>query len=225
LFLGIVTAFSTMSFGWLRVDDRKVSIALLGDIVRLLNDTDAGGTVPPRDATNLNFHPQDSDIVVNQMWFLSMTPSLSAVLVKTLCLQWLSTFRRKEAKQRPHIDALALRQLHFEGIMGWGIPRVPGFLLLTVHCALIRFAIGLIFLLWSVNKQMAIPVVLVGGAAALLLTATTVMTLLQSAIGWIFPSTLIIPQCPYKSPNSWVLHRSCILLSIIITPPFYCHIV
>ncbi|XP_006457483.1 hypothetical protein AGABI2DRAFT_181675 [Agaricus bisporus var. bisporus H97] len=220
LFLGIVTAFSTMTLGWIRVDDRKVSTALLGDIVTLLNNTDARGTIPPRDVTNLNFVPRNSDIVVNQMWFLSMTLSLSAVVAGTLCLQWLSAFRRKELKQRPFIDALALRQLRFEGLMGWGVPQVPAFLLLTVQGSLVLFAIGLIYLLWSVDNRVAIPVVLVGGAAAIFLTITAIMPLLQSAIGWIFPSTLIVPQCPYKSPVSWILHRGCILLSIIVTFPF-----
>ncbi|EKM77038.1 hypothetical protein AGABI1DRAFT_108413 [Agaricus bisporus var. burnettii JB137-S8] len=220
LFLGIVTAFSTMSFGWLRVDDKKVSAALLGDIVKLLNDTDARGTVPPRSVTTFEFNPRHSEVVVNQMWFLSMTLSLSAVMVGTLCLQWLSTFRRKELKQRAYDDALALRQLRFEGLLGWGVPYVPGFLLLTVQGAFVLFATGLMYLLWSVNKQVAIPVVIVGGVVALLLIITTVMPLLQSVIGWMFPSTLIIPQCPYKSPISWVLHRGCVLLSIVVTLPF-----
>ncbi|XP_006457482.1 hypothetical protein AGABI2DRAFT_229926, partial [Agaricus bisporus var. bisporus H97] len=199
-----------MSFGWLRVDDRKVSTALLGDIVRLLNDTDARGTVHPRDPTALDFNPRHSEVVVNQMWFLSMTLSLSAVMVGTLCLQWLSTFRRKELKQRTYDDALALRQLRFEGITGWGVRHVPEILLLTVQSAVVLFSTGLMYLLWSVNKQVAIPVLVFGGFVALLLIITTAMPLLQSVIGWLFPSTLIIPQCPYKSPVSWLLHRGCV---------------
>jgi hypothetical protein len=200
-----------------------VSTALLGDIVKLLNDTDARGTVPPRDAITLNVHPRDSDIVVNQLWFLSMIMSLSAVVVGTLCLQWLSAFRSRELKQKRYIDALALRQLRFEGLMGWGIPLVPGFLLLAVQISLVLFGLGLMQLLWSVNTRVAIPVVLVGSTTALLLTITAVMPLLQSVIGWIFPSTLIIPQCPYKSPLAWIFHRFCLLLPIIVSLPFYLH--
>lgn len=198
-----------------------MSTALLGDIVRLLNDTEARGTVPVRDATNLNFHPHKSDVIINQMWFLSMTLSLSAVVIGTLCLQWLSAFRRKELKQRAFNDALALRQLRFEGLMGWGVPQVPAFLLLTVQGSLVLFATGLVYMLWSVDDQVAIPVVVVGGLAACFLTVTAVMPVLQSVVGWIFPSTLKVPQCPYKSPVAWILHRGSLLLAIIITLPFY----
>jgi hypothetical protein len=197
-----------------------VSTALLGDIVKLLNDTDARGTAPPRDATNLNFHPRDSEILVNQLWFLSMTLSLSAVVIGTHCFQWLSTFRRKELKPRTYDDALALRQLRFDGLVRWGVPRIPSVLLLAVQGTFVLFAAGLIILLWSVNKRVAIPVAIVGGMAALFLTITAVLPLLQSIAGWIFPSTLTIPQCPYKSPISWVIHRSFVLLSIVITSPF-----
>ncbi|XP_006461494.1 hypothetical protein AGABI2DRAFT_69067, partial [Agaricus bisporus var. bisporus H97] len=203
-----------MSFEWLRADDSHETVVRLGDtvkllidVVKLLNDTDARGTVPPRDTTSLDFDPDDNDVIINQLWFLSMTLSLSAVVVGTFCLQWLSTFQRKELKRKSYDDALALRQLRFEGLMGWGVPHVPGFLLLTVQGAFVLFTIGLMYLLWSVNNRVAVPVVITGGVVALLLAIAAIMPLLQSVLGRIIPSTLHIPQCPYKSPLSWVFHR------------------
>ncbi|KAF9441287.1 hypothetical protein P691DRAFT_715263 [Macrolepiota fuliginosa MF-IS2] len=217
LFLAIVTAFTIESFKWLKPDSEEAMVVLLGDIVRLLNDTNARGTAPNR--TQSTFVPNNHDIVVNQLWFLSMTLSLSAVVVGTLCLQWLAAFRRTDVKHKPHDDALALRQLRYEGFISWGVTRVPAILLLTVQGALVLFAIGLLYLLWSANKRVALPVAIVSGVSVVLLTLTTVMPLLQSVIGWIIPLTLAIPQCPYKSPISWVVHRGAVLLSLIVTFP------
>lgn len=198
------------------MDEEKAALSLLGEIIRLLNDTSAQGTAQPLQ----QFTPSNSDVVVNQLWFLSMTLSISAVVVGTLCLQWVSVFRRPNAKHTSHEDSLALRQLRYDGLIGWGVPRVPGILILAVQGSLVLFTIGLLYLLWSDNKRVALPVAIVSGVSVILLTLTTVMPLLQSAAGWITPRSLAIPQCPYKSPISWVAHHGCVLLAVLLSLPF-----
>lgn len=76
------------------------------------------------------------------------------------------------------------------------------------------------YLLWSINPEAALPVAVVTGVLAFLLALTSVMPLLQSALGWVLPQTLAIPQCPYKSPISWAIHRSCVSLVVIFSFPF-----
>ncbi|KXN82157.1 hypothetical protein AN958_02966 [Leucoagaricus sp. SymC.cos] len=215
LFLGIVTAFTIESFKWLRTDQEQAATNLLNQVVTLLNDTTKQGTAPGFPP----FQPENWEIVVNQLWFLSMTLSLSAVVVGTLCLQWLAAFRRTHVKHMPHEDALALRQLRYEGLIGWGVPRVPAILLLTVQGALVLFAIGLLYLLWNVNQHVALPVAIVSGVSVALLTLTSLMPLLQSFMGWLLPKTLIVTQCPYKSPISWVTHRAFVLLALLFSLP------
>ncbi|KAF9444792.1 hypothetical protein P691DRAFT_711317 [Macrolepiota fuliginosa MF-IS2] len=215
LFLAIVTAFTVESVKSLQGDNEKATVLLLGQVVRLLNNSSTQGTAQP-----IETRPTKNDIVVNQLWFLSMTLSLSAVVIGTLCLQWVSAFRRTNVKHQPHQDALALRQLRFEGLIGWGVTRVPAILLLTVQGALVLFAVGLLYFLWSANMRVAIPVTIVSGVSVVFLALTTLMPLLQSVIGWIIPSTLVIPQCPYKSPISWVVHRGAVLLSLSTALPF-----
>lgn len=200
------------------MDQGQATVDRLDIVVRLLNDSSARGTARPAP----QFEPNHSDVVVNQLWFLSMTLSLSAVVVGTLCLQWLSAFRRTDTRQTAYDDALALRQLRYEGLVGWAVPRVPAILLLIVQGALVLFVIGLLYLLWSVNRQVAVPIAIVSGVSVVLLTLTTVMPLLQALLGTIAPSTLVFPQCPYKSPASWVIHRFCILIGIAGSYPLGC---
>lgn len=191
-------------------------VDLLRSVVQLLNDPGSQTTIPPPQP----FVPKNHYIVVNQLWFLSMTLTIGAVVVGTLCLQWLSAFRRADVKHMPHDDALALRQLRFDGLMAWGVPFVPAALLVAVQSALVLFAIGLLYLLWSVNRQVAFPVAVVGGVSVILLALTTTMPLLQSVVGWMLPKTLTVPQCPYKSPISWAVHRLCVSLATICSFPF-----
>ncbi|KAF9444519.1 hypothetical protein P691DRAFT_639821, partial [Macrolepiota fuliginosa MF-IS2] len=188
---------------WLTVEPAERSAELLSLVVSLLNATNATDRTVPQPPTFI----LDRDVVtINQLWFLSMTQSLAAVVLGTLCLQWLSAFTRK-SKIKTHDKALALRQMRYEGLIGWGVPRVPAILLLNVQAALVLFAIGLLWFLWSTNKDVAFPVAIVSGVTILYLVLTTMLPLLQSIIAWMFPKTLTIPQCPFKSPISFIIHR------------------
>lgn len=211
--MATVTAFTVESLQWLRAGDEQATVAFLGDAVKLLNSTNAQGTVAERNPED--FVPQNYEIVVNQLWFLSMIISLSAVVVGTLAFQWLSVFRSNNVKNKLHDEALALRQLRYEGLMAWGIPHIPAVLLLAVQCALVPFGIGLVYFLWSVNKRVGVPVTLACGALAVLFIYTAILPFLQSVLVWLLPQSLVIPQCPFKSPISWVIHRGCILLGVM----------
>lgn len=203
--MAIVTAFVLESQKWLKEDPSDRSAKFLEQLVNLSTHTDGPPQTP--------FSPDKDDITINQLWFLSMTQSLAAVVLGTLCLQWLSAFTRK-SKPKIHENALALRQMRYEGFVEWGIPRVPAILLLNVQAALVLFTIGLIWFLFNKSEAVAFPVVIVAGVTIFFLVLTTLLPLLQSLIGFIFPWTLVIPQCPFKSPISFVIHRSVVLFFI-----------
>lgn len=83
MFLAVVTAFTVESYKWLKEDKEDTMASLLGEVVRLLNNTSAQGTaLPPKP-----FTPDKHDIVVNQIWFISMIFGLIAVVMGTFCLQ------------------------------------------------------------------------------------------------------------------------------------------
>jgi hypothetical protein len=214
--LGIVTAFAIQSFTWLRANE----VSLLKQLVLAGNNSTTSESGDGSDTSVSG--PLHFEVVVNQFWFLSMILSLAAVVAGTLCLQWLSAFRCTDVKHLRHDDALALRQLRHEGFIAWGVPRVPAILLLTVQASLVLFAIGLLYLLWHINRAVALPVAIVSGMSVALLAMTTFAPLLQSILGWIFPKTMAAPQCPYKSPISWLFHRAAVLLAVTCTLPLIC---
>lgn len=189
---------------------------LLIEVVRLLNNTSAQGTA----RLPQPFTPDKRDIMVNQLWFLSMTLSLVAVVVGTFCLQWISSFLRTDVANKLSSPerVLALRQLRFDGLVGWGVLHAPAFLLLIVQASIALFAIGLVYLLWGISSVAALPTVIVGGISATILYIANLLPFLQSLVGVVIPATLAIPQCPFKSPTSWIMHHTCILLMAPLMP-------
>lgn len=196
---------------WLKAEPPERSSDLLHQLVQLINTTNF---VQSETDSPVPFIPDPDIITINQLWFLSMTQSLAAVVLGTLCLQWLSAFERK-LTSKTYDKALALRKLRYDGFIGWGVPRVPAILLLNVQGALVLFAFGLLSFLWTVNRSVAFPVAIVAGVTSFLLILTTMLPLLQSVVGWINPRSLRIPQCPFKSPISFAVHRIAVALAII----------
>jgi hypothetical protein len=176
---------------------------LLQQAVILLNNTAAQGSASPL----APFAPEHYQVHINQLWFLSMLITLSAVIIGTLCFQWLSAYRRADAKYTSSPDALALRQVRYEGLMGWGVPYIPAFLIMAVQAAVILFIIGLLMLLWHVNKQAALPVLIVGGCAGLIVVLLVLPVVLPTLLPFLPRSARRIPQCPFKTPWSWAIHR------------------
>ena len=150
------------------------------------------------------FTVTQAQIRINVVWFLSLTVSLTTVLVGILCLQWLREFQRDATLS--HKDAVALRQMRYEGLTEWYVPGILSILPLLLQLSLVLFFIGLLDLLWSINTFVAACVSAVIGMVMLFLIVTTALPALQRA------STrdkhLRVPQCPYKSPQSWLFYRA-----------------
>ena len=156
--------------------------------------------------TNLippSFSIQPSDVRINIAWFLSLTLALTTVLIGTLCLQWLREFQRDAAL--PHKDAVALRQMRYEGLLYWRVPEILSVLPILLQSSLIMFFVGLLDLLWNRNVVVAALVSAVIGIVMLFLVATTALPALQHA--FTKDKHLRVHQCPYKSPQSWLFYR------------------
>ena len=126
------------------------------------------------------------------------------MLVGILCLQWLREFQRDAPL--PHIEAVALRQMRYEGLRKWYVPEILSILPLLLQLSLVLFFIGLLDLLWSLNTLVAACVSAAVGMVMLFLIATTALPALQPALTR--DRHLRVPQCPYKSPQSWHFYRA-----------------
>lgn len=215
----MVTAFTVESYKWLKEDKEDKMSNLLVEVVRLLNTTSTQGTAQLPQP----FTPNKRDVVVNQIWFLSMMLSLVAVVAGTFCLPWTSVFRRtyNMDKAISPAKALALRQLRFDGLVHWGVLQAPEVLLLIVQTSIVLFIIGLLYFLWGISHTAALPTIIVGGLSAIILYLANLLPFLQSLLGAIVPATLAIPHCPFKSPPAWFLQFFCVLLNSIWIIPFH----
>lgn len=202
MFSATVTAFTVESYKWLSEEPEDVSVKLLGFIASQISNST--GSLP-FELTSESYAVNSSDIRINTVWFLSLTLSLSTVLIGILCLQWLREYQRDAAL--PHKEAVALRQMRYEGLLHWKVPEILTVLPILLQLSLILFFMGLLELLWTRNQIVAIFISAVISAVMLFLGVTTALPALQHA--FTTDNHLRIPQCPYKSPQSWLCYRSC----------------
>jgi len=145
----------------------------------------------------------DSAIRINIFWFLSLTLSMATVLICILCMQWLREFKRDAA--RSHKNAIAFRQMRFEGLLAWKVPLILSLLPIFLQFSLVLFFVGVLELLWARNFVVGATVSVASGAVMLFLVGTTILPAFQ----YLFTTdlNLRVDQCPYKSPQSWAFYR------------------
>ncbi|CAA7257496.1 unnamed protein product [Cyclocybe aegerita] len=201
LFSATVTAFAVESYKWLQEDNEDVSVRLLAFMASQVAQSNV--SVPP-ELVPPPFSVSGSDIRINAAWFLSLTLSLTTVLIGILCLQWLREFQRDAAL--PHKEAVALRQMRYEGLLHWRVPEILSALPVLLQAALILFFVGLLDLLWNRHQLVAILISTVVGVVMSFLAATTMLPALQHAFTKV--KHLQVKQCAYKSPQSWLFYRT-----------------
>lgn len=175
-----------------------MSVRLLAFVAsQVTNSTVPVDLVPP------SFAVSASEVRINAAWFLSLTLSLTTVLIGILCLQWLREYRRDAALT--HKEAIALRQMRYEGLLAWRVPQILAALPVLLQAALLLFFVGLLDLLWARHKIVAALVSAAVGIVMIFLGITTALPALQHAL--IKDKHLRVFQCPYKSPQSWLAYR------------------
>ncbi|KAF7785207.1 hypothetical protein Agabi119p4_1372 [Agaricus bisporus var. burnettii] len=207
LFLAIVSAFTIESYKFLQEDKQDTMSDLLVEVVRLLNDTSAQGKAQlPKP-----FEPKHHDIVVNQLWFLSLILSLVAVAMGIFWLQWIAAFQQGTLYTKyyspPH-EWHALQLLRIEGLEGWGVSYAVVALLFTVQLSIGLFIFGLIYFFWNVSETATIPALVAASFAGALIILVNLLPFLQPLVTALLPATMNLPQCPYKSPTSWLVRST-----------------
>ncbi|KAJ2914557.1 hypothetical protein MD484_g5861, partial [Candolleomyces efflorescens] len=210
LFSAAVTAFTVESYRWLRSDPEEATVQLLSIISAQLNAS-ANAASPPYKFDPTNFAPTPSELRVNIFWFTSLTLSLTAVLVGILCKQWLREYQRYEGLAPK--EAFPVRQMRYEGLLNWHVPKFLSFLPLLLQAALLIFFAGLLDLLWSLNSLIASVITTLVGLVGILLASTTVLPFLQHFFHFSRflsgrPELSEEPQsqCAFKSPQSRAFH-------------------
>ncbi|TFK37930.1 hypothetical protein BDQ12DRAFT_588542, partial [Crucibulum laeve] len=205
LFSAVVTAFTVESYKWLQPDPTNTTLAVLMHISNQLSASDTNSTArAPFDLNSQSFSAPAWAVHVNTFWFLSLTLSLTTAMIGILCIQWLREYER-DTHLSPK-ESLAMRQMLSEGLRKWHVPKVLYALPLLLQLALLLFFVGLLNLLWSLGH---IVVLAVSGGflglAFLFIGLTTILPTIQFLLP--LDENLRVPQCPYKSLQSWAFFR------------------
>lgn len=134
-----------------------------------------------------------SAVVVNSLWFVSLVAALSSAFIGILVKQWLREYMRPISITP--VDALSLRQLHYQALKDWGVVEIISFLPLLLQFSLVLFLVGLLYFLWTLHNVVAGILTGVVAVVFVFYTATSVLPALKSS-------------CPYKSPQSWLFLRT-----------------
>ncbi|KAF8641754.1 hypothetical protein AX16_009831 [Volvariella volvacea WC 439] len=209
LFAATVTAFTIESYQWLEDDPQETSAKMLTQIsLQLAHLSDPAQYRSVLLQSPLSFDPVPRPcyaVGVNILWFLSLAISLMVVLVGVICLQWIREYRKDSSSMSPR-DAVALRQLRYEGLISWKVPRIISWLPTLLQISVSLFFLGLTYLLWELSPIVAgaiMPVLVVFALGLIGTAVASVVPLACAAMGLRYPKT----QCPYKSPQAWTFYR------------------
>ncbi|KAF9467567.1 hypothetical protein BDZ94DRAFT_966564 [Collybia nuda] len=190
LFSATVTAFTVESYQWLNETPADTLARLqLRDLLNTTHDPAIDRLAPA------SFHVSSASVVINTLWFASLTLSLAAVVISILCKQWLYEYQRYDNFTTD--EALLIHGLRYQGLQAWRVPAIISSLPILLQTALVLFLIGILALLWPLQIIVVSITTTIVGLTFLFLGITTALPSIQ----YIFP--IFDTQCAYKSSQSW----------------------
>ncbi|CAE6451096.1 unnamed protein product [Rhizoctonia solani] len=109
------------------------------------------------------FTPTRNAIVINTLWYLSLSISLATAFIAALAKEWCQSFLAGRTGH-PCIQARR-RQQKWSMIETWRMEELITLLPTLIHVSLLFFSVGLCFYVQELNAAVAIPVVCVTGVA------------------------------------------------------------
>jgi hypothetical protein len=189
LFSAVLTTFIIATLDSLQQDYSQVTANALYQISQQLRDPTVG-SLPTQIP---DFQPESSDVRVNILWLVSLVASLLAALLSILVKQWLGEYMTWTSMV-PGKNTVALRQYRAQGWDRWGVRRYREVIPVLLQLALVLFLCGLVDLLWNLQPTVAIVITVVAGITVGIWLFVTLMP-------------IMVAQCPYRSPLSWVSTR------------------
>ncbi|KAI0742986.1 hypothetical protein C8Q80DRAFT_946630 [Daedaleopsis nitida] len=195
LFSAILTAFNVQSYQLLTPPPPDPVLAALQQISSQLNSFSIN---PPFlnstqqalfPALSSNPAPERAYVWLNALWFSSLILSLSAASLAIMIKQWLNEFKYSGSVSGTSLptEMVRLRQYRLNSLTKWHVAEIVAFLPVLLQVALAVFLIGLLILLFTLNRTVAnVATILVG-----FLTLVTSVTML-------LPS--FTEDCCYLSP-------------------------
>jgi hypothetical protein len=189
LFSAVLTAFVVESYQSLQEDYTKTSVDLLRQISQQLANSSL-----PAAPNSSQFQVQRSDVRVNVCWFVSLLLSLVVALFGIFLKQWMRSYI-KWTDVTPDQEAVAVRQFRYRSLETWRIAAILALLPTLLQLSVIVFLSGLLVFLSSLDRTVAIVMIVLTSIAFFLVAAVTFVPVLS----W---------TCPYRAPLSEVVALS-----------------
>ncbi|KAN0126379.1 hypothetical protein V8E52_000019 [Russula decolorans] len=203
LFSAALAALLSISIQGIQPSPQDTSAFYLRNIYHLLaNTTSSQPIVLPTPSDPPPFSPLKSAVVVNALWFLSLSMSLTGALLAVFIQQWaLSYLQVTQGRYTPR-DRARIRTYHAEGLEKLYLHRVTRGVPILIHLSLFLFFSGLPVFLFNVNRTVFNVVVTwlaicVAGYACITLMPifyhdSPYYSPLSSSIWWLVTNTLFI---------------------------------
>ncbi|CAE6468165.1 unnamed protein product [Rhizoctonia solani] len=134
------------------------------------------------------FTPSRTVLVVNTLWYTSLSLSIATAFMAMLAKDWCYSFG---AKRTGHpFDQARRRQRKWKLIERWKMPELIDGLSFMMHLSLLLFVVGVCIHLWDLNRTVAIPVISIAGIFLTFYIWTSIIASLVDS----FPYTTIISR-------------------------------
>ncbi|CAE6398558.1 unnamed protein product [Rhizoctonia solani] len=176
--------FVIESYKSLKQDPADVSaqtlLVISQNIAIIANGSQPSGASPSLESQGEppHFTAPLSAIVVNALWFLSLSLSVAVSLISMLAKEWCLAFM--SGRTGPPGPQARRRQQRWDGLVNWKMKEVLMVLPSLIHLSLLLFAIGLCVFLWDVHFGVAIPVVFVTTIAAGVYLGCTILPFIDN---------------------------------------------
>ncbi|KAL6304447.1 hypothetical protein BKA93DRAFT_720853, partial [Sparassis latifolia] len=127
-------------------------------------------------------------VTANALWFASLVCSLASASIGISVKQWLNHYTTRNSTISR--QSVRIRQFRYRGLIRWRVVNIKNFLPVLLQTALSLFFLGLLLILWNMNRVVA---------------STT--TALVVSLALFTSSTVMLPaiacDSPYKSAPAW----------------------
>ncbi|CAE7151870.1 unnamed protein product [Rhizoctonia solani] len=207
LFSAVSTAFIVESSKQLQQDPSEVTAETLVTISQILlaivNNTQL---IPQVQTMGLekggmpSFNPPRSAVIINTLWYMSLSLSLATSLLAMLAKDWCHSFKSNRSGH-PWSQTIR-RQKKWVMIERWKMQELILVLPSLIHLSLLLFSVGLSIYVLDLNNSVAVPVICIFGAAL----AFYILSSIVASVVPFFPYTTIISRM-WKSEGFTYLIR------------------
>jgi hypothetical protein len=186
LFTGFLSAFLVDLLNRLEPKPMDIIQDVLIYQTQMMRNLSLGPYDPPA------FSPPDYIVVVSVFFYASLGVLLLAAFIILLIKSWLHEFDRGTSAIPSPEQRAKTREFRYLGTQSWKLPEIIEMLPLLIHLSLFLFSIGLVVLLFHINKPTFLVTTAVFGVGVFYYSTATCISVL-------------VPAAPFRSPISRLL--------------------